>query len=94
VAQLSTLGRFAVMKLFTRIHIIFAVFLVLAILTDYILTERMIYLHENSPSEFHIWQPRISAICFCVTVGVPVMWLLFAIYHLAAVLRKRAKHEH
>ena len=82
------------MKQFARIHFIFGTFLVLAVLADYFLVGRLHDLHENSPSEFFVWQPRISAICFCITAGVPAMWFLFAIYHLVAVMRKRVKDEH
>ena len=82
------------MKSFTRMHVIFAAFFVLAVLTSFGLMGWLGHLHENGPDEFFKWQPIILPICTCLLVGVPLMWFLFAIYHLAAVLRKRAKHEH
>lgn len=79
------------MKMFVRIHFIFAIFLVSATVVDYFLTERLSYLHENSPSQFYLWQPRISAVYYCLAFGVPMLWFLFAIFHLAVAIRKRAK---
>jgi len=80
------------MKLFTRMHIIFAVFFVIANVSAICLITWLGHLHELSDSshtQFYLWQPRIEAIWFCLKYGATIPWLLFAIYHLIVIVRKK-----
>lgn len=81
------------MKSFVRIHIIFATFLVLAVLTDVVLIGWLHDLHETGPDEFFRWLPIILPICACLLIGVPLMWFLFAVYHLFVRIRKQGNDE-
>jgi hypothetical protein len=80
------------MKSFARIHMIFAVFFIVAFVSLFYLISWMGDLHElDDPlhTQFYLWQPRIEAVYNIVPYAATIPWLLFAIYHLSVVIRKR-----
>ena len=84
------------MKLFTKIHIIFAVFFIIALVSRLGLMMLVLHLAESPDPEhsaFDLWQPRISVIFVCIQYAATIPWLLFAIYHLIVMLFQR-KTEH
>ena len=84
------------MKSFTRIHIIFAVFFIMAIVTGLFLMLLLGHFHEMPDSEhtlFYLWQPRIEAICFCLKYGATIPWLLFGVFHLVMIITKKLQPE-
>jgi hypothetical protein len=80
------------MKSFARIHIIFAVFLIVAMGIWMVLLTWLGRLHELEGPEhvlFYRWQLRIEAIGFSLKYGTTIPWLLFGIYHGVVVIRKK-----
>ena len=79
------------MKLFTKIHILFAIFFIAAYVAGVFLLAWLRSLHElpdASHSQFYFWQPRVKVIYYGLTYGATISWLLFAIYHLFTIIRQ------
>jgi hypothetical protein len=78
------------MKSFKRIHMIFAVFLIVAFVSVMCLITWLGDLHElDDHTQFDLWKPRVEAF-FYAPYTVVILWLLFTVYHLMTLIRKKS----
>jgi hypothetical protein len=84
------------MKLIVKIHIFFAVFFVVAIVSAFYLMTWLGRLHElpdPSHTRFYFWRPKVEVINFALTYGTIIFWLLFAVCHLIVTIRKKLQQK-
>jgi len=77
------------MKLF-KIHIIFAILFIVAIVA---FVEMAGFVHSlpYASQEREFWKPRLFVVSMILIYGTGISWLLFSFYHLFMLLKKKNK---
>jgi hypothetical protein len=85
------------MKPFTKAHICFAAFFVVAIIVAIQLPPLVRELRASpDAARYWFWILILESLYFVLTYGATISWLLFAIYHLFVMIRQhfQQKDEH
>ncbi len=81
------------MKSFTKTHIYFAVFFIVAMIIAFQLPPLIRELRASpDASQYYLRILIIELIFFGLTYGATISWLLFAIYHLFVITKQKDKH--